>query len=218
MRIGNSAHLPLTDQLTSMKLYYSPGTCALASHIALHEAGLPFTTVRVDLKTHTCEDGRDYYGLNVRGYVPLLELDDGQHLSEGPAILQYVADLAPAKRLAPQAGTMQRHRLAEWLAFISSELHRNFGPLFDPAVPSQLKPVYRKRLADRFSWLESQLGEQAHLLGADLSVADIYLFVVTGWARLVDLDLAPCSRLGALIARIGQRPAVNEALRAEGLI
>lgn len=200
-----------------MKLYYSPGTCALASHIALRETGLPFTAVRVDLKTHSCEDGRDYYSLNARGYVPLLELDDGQRLSEGPAILQYLADLVPAKRLAPQVGTMQRHRLVEWLAFISSELHRNFGPLFDPAVPMDLKPLYRKRLADRFAWLESRLPEQGHLLGEDLSVADIYLFVVVGWTRFVDVDMSLYHRLGALVARIGQRPAVKDTLRAEGL-
>lgn len=199
-----------------MKLYYSPGVCSLASHIVLREAGLPFTPVRVDLQTHTF-DGVDYHSVNARGYVPLLELDDGQRLTEGPAIMQYVADRVPEKKLVPAWGTMERYRLVEWLAFISSELHKNFGPLFNPAMPEEVKEFHRGRVLDRIQWMEGQIAGKAYVMGDTYTVADAYLFVVAGWGKHVSVDLADFKNLQALLGRVAARASVQEALRIEGL-
>jgi glutathione S-transferase len=200
-----------------MKLYFSPGACSLASHIVLRESGLPFTPVRASTKTHKLDDGTDYYTINPRGYVPLLELDDGQRLSEGPAIMQYVADQAPDKQLAPPNGGMPRYRLQEWLNFITSELHKSFSPLFNPGIPEEAKAFYRQRLQDRYKWVEAQLEGKAHTLGERFSIADAYLFVVSSWAPRVGVDLSGFKNLQAFLARVGARPAVQETLKAEGL-
>ena len=201
-----------------MKLYYSPGTCSLSPHIALHEAGLPFQAVMASTKTHKLADGTDYYGINPKGYVPLLELDDGQRLSEGPAIVQYIADLAPASRLAPAAGTMERYRLMEWLNFISSELHKGFSPLFTPGMPEEAKTMARNKLGDRLAWVNGQLEGRPYLMGDTFTVADAYLFTVASWGKFVAVDIAPFTTLTAFMARVAARPAVQAAMKAEGLI
>ena len=201
-----------------MKLYYSPGACSLSPHIVLREAGLAFEPVLASTKTHKLQDGTDYYGINPKGYVPLLELDNGERLTEGPAIVQYIADQAPAKKLAPAAGTMARYRLQEWLNFITSELHKSFSPLFNPAMPEEAKALYRTRLGDRFKWVDGQLAGKNYLMGQDFSVADAYLFVVAGWSKHVGVDISGLANLGAFMARVGARPAVQEALKAEGLL
>jgi glutathione S-transferase len=200
-----------------MKLYYSPGACSLSPHIALREAGLPFDLVLASTKTHKLADGTDYYTINPKGYVPLLELDDGQRLSEGPAIVQYIADLAPASGLAPAAGTMARYRLIEWLNFVSTELHKSYSPLFNPAMPEDGKAVYRERLKGRYKYVNEQLEGKSFLLGDTFSAADPYLFTVTTWAPRVSLDLSGLGYLQAYMARVGARPAVQAALKAEGL-
>ena len=201
-----------------MKLYYSPGACSLSPHIVLREAGLAFEPVLASTKTHKLQDGTDYYGINPKGYVPLLELDNGERLTEGPVIVQYIADQAPAKKLAPAAGTMARYRLQEWLNFITSELHKSFSPLFNPAMPEEAKALYRTRLGDRFKWVDGQLAGKNYLMGQDFSVADAYLFVVAGWGKHVGVDISGLANLGAFMARVGARPAVQEALKAEGLL
>jgi glutathione S-transferase len=168
-------------------------------------------------KTHQLPDGTDYYTINPKGYVPLLELDDGQRLSEGPAIVQYIADQVPAKNLAPANGTMERYRLQEWLNFITTELHKGFSPLFNPATPDDYKPQVKERLLSRFKWVNEQLEGKPYLLGAQFSVADAYLFVVSSWGQYVGVDLKPFAHLQAFIGRVAARPAVQEALKAEGL-
>jgi glutathione S-transferase len=201
-----------------MKLYYSPGACSLSPHIVLHEAGLPFQAVLASTKTHKLADGTDYYTINPKGYVPLLELDDGQRLSEGPAIVQYIADLVPDRKLAPAAGTMERYRLMEWLNFISTELHKTFSPLFNPAMPEEAKALFRERLVGRYRWVNEQLEGRAYLMGEQFTVADAYLFTVTSWAKYVGVDLAPFANVNAYAARVAARPAVQAALKAEGLV
>jgi glutathione S-transferase len=201
-----------------MKLYYSPGACSLSPHIVLREAGLAFEPVLASTKTHKLQDGTDYYTINPKGYVPLLELDGGERLTEGPAIVQYVADQVPDKGLAPAAGTMARYRLQEWLNFTTSELHKTFSPLFNPAMPEEAKAVFRKKLVDRFTWVDGQLAGRNYLMGDNFSVADAYLFTVTNWASVVGVDIAALANLGAFMARMRERPAVQAALKAEGLL
>ncbi len=201
-----------------MKLYYSPGACSLSPHIALHEAGLKFEAVLASTKTHKLADGTDFYTINPKGYVPLLELDDGQRLSEGPAIVQYIADQAPASGLAPAAGTMARYRLIEWLNFISTELHKGFSPLFNPAMVEDAKPIFRARLVDRFKYVNERLEGKAYLSGDTFTVADGYLFTVTNWCQYVGVDISGFAHLGAFMARVAARPAVQAAMKAEGLL
>jgi glutathione S-transferase len=201
-----------------MKLYYSPGACSLSPHIALREAGLPFQLVMASPKTKKLADGSDYLAINPKGQVPLLELDDGERLSEGPVIVQYIADQAPASGLAPAAGTMARYRLQEWLNYITSELHKGFAPLFNPATPADYKPQVHTRLASQFAWVDSQLEGRSYLLGDSFTVADAYLFTVAGWGKYVGLDLGGLQNLSAYLARVAARPAVQEAMKAEGLI
>lgn len=200
-----------------MKLYYSPGACSLSPHIVLHEAGLPFETVLASTKTHKLPDGTDYYSINPRGYVPLLELDDGQRLTEGPVIVQWIADQVPQKRLAPSAGTMPRYRVMEWLNFVSAELHKQFSPLFNPAYPEEAKAINREKLLGRYTWVDEQLAGRQYLMGDEYSVADAYLYTVTRWTVPMKLDISPRANLAAFMARVGQRPAVQRALAAEGL-
>ena len=200
------------------KLYYSPGACSLSPHIALREAGLTFDLALAALKTHKLADGTDFYAVSPKGYVPLLELDSGERLSEGPAIVQYIADQAPASQLAPPAGTMARYRLMEWLNFISTELHKGFSPLFNPAMPEEAKVLARAKLADRLSWVNTQLEGKDYLMGSTFTVADGYLFTVAGWGKHVGVDISGLKNLSAYMGRVAARPAVQAALKAEGLI
>ncbi|HSN32244.1 MAG TPA: glutathione transferase GstA [Ideonella sp.] len=201
-----------------MKLYYSPGACSLSPMIALAEAGLAYEPVLASTKTHKLADGTDYYSINPKGYVPLLELDDGQRLSEGPAIVQYVADQVPQKNLAPANGTLARYRLQEWLNFVSTELHKQYSPLFVPGVPEEYKAMQRKRLKDRYTWVDGQLAGRAYLMGDTFTVADGYLYTVTNWAQHVGVDLAGLANLAAYMKRVGERPAVQQARRTEGTL
>jgi glutathione S-transferase len=201
-----------------MKLYYSPGACSLSPHIVLREAGLAFTPVLANTKTHKLEDGTDYYTINPKGYVPVLELDNGERLSEGPAIVQYIADQVPGKHLAPASGTMARYRLQEWLNFITSEIHKTYSPLFNPATPEDFKTIAKTKLNDRYRWVDSQLEGNSYLMGDTFGVADAYLFAITNWAKFVGLDLTPYKNVGTYMTRVAARPAVQEAMKAEGLL
>lgn len=199
-----------------MKLYFSPGACALHPQIALREAGIPFELVRVDLRAHKlARGGEDYYGVNPKGYVPLLELDDGTRLSEGAVIDQYVADRNQDARLIPRAGTIERYRAQEWLNFIATELHKQFSPLFSPATPDEVKAQQRQKIAGRFDLVEKTLAKQPYLLGDAFSVADAYLFNMLRWTEHTGIDRAKWPSLVAFYDRVAQRPAVQAALEAE---
>lgn len=201
-----------------MKLYYSAGACSLTPHIALIEAGLAFEAISAPTKTHQLPDGSDYYQINPLGYVPLLVLDDGRQLRECAVIIQYIADQAPDKHLAPANGTFERYKLQEWLSFIGTELHKNFAPLFTPGMPAEAKTIIKARLIERLTWVDSELAKSDYLMGEAFTVADAYLFNVSNWARFVAVDIAKLENLAALRARVSARPAVQEAMRAEGLI
>ena len=201
-----------------MKLYYSPGACSLSPHIALREAGLEFTLVRASTKTHQLDDGTDFYRINPLGYVPVLELDGGERLREGPAIVQYVADQAPDKQLAPANGTLARYQLQEWLNFIGTEVHKGFSPLFNPATPADYKAMCKDKLGQRLQWINDQLQDGGYLMGAQFTVADGYLFTTTNWAKPMGIDLSHLDKLVAYRQRTSERPAVVAAMKAEGLI
>jgi len=201
-----------------MKLYFSPGACSLAPHIVLNESGLPFTLVKADLKAHQLEDGSDYYPITSKGQVPLLELDNGDRLSEGPAIVQYLADQVPAKNLAPANGTMARYRVQEWLNFITSELHKGIGGLFNPAMPEDGKAVIRTRAAAKLKWVDERLEGKHYVMGDAFTIADPYLFTVTNWTGHTGIDISGLKNLGAFQARMAARPAVQAAMKAEGLL
>jgi glutathione S-transferase len=200
-----------------MKLYYSPGACSLSPHIVLREAGLAFEPVLASTKSHKLQDGTDYYGINPLGYVPMLELDDGTRLREGPAIVQYVADQVPNKNLAPANGTLPRYRLQEWLTFIGTEIHKTFSPLFNPATPEEAKGMFRDKLVSRFEFVDKQLEGKEYVMGDHFTVADAYLFVVTRWTKPMNIDITRFKNLTAHNARVEARPAVQEALKAEKL-
>ena len=200
------------------KLYYSPGACSLSPHIVLREAGLPFQLVMASTKTKKLADGSDFLAINPKGQVPLLELDDGERLSEGPAIVQYIADQAPASGLMPPAGTMARYRVLEWLNYITSELHKGFTPLFTPGTHEDTKTSGRQKLNERLAWVDTQLAGKQWLSGDHFTVADAYLFTVAGWGKYVGVDIAPLAHLSAFMGRVAARPAVQEALKAEGLL
>ena len=201
-----------------MKLYFAPGACSLSPRIALLEAGLPFTTQKVDTKTKQLDGGGDFWAINSKGYVPTLKLDNGQVLTEGPAIVQYIADQNPESGLAPKAGTMERYRLQEWLNFITSEIHKGFSPLFDPTLSPEVKQVFKDKLGKRFDWLTTQLTGKQYLMGDVFTVADGYLFTVLNWCQWVGIDLAKWPLLKDYQSRVSARPKVQEALKAEGLI
>ena len=201
-----------------MKLYYAPGACSLSVHIALHESGLAFDTIQVATGTKTLPDGSNYLDINPLGYVPCLELPDGERLLEGPAIVQYIADQVPEKNLAPPNGTPARYRLQSWLNFIAMELHRGFAPLLMPDASDALKAATRERLLQRFAWLNGQLDNREYLMGDAFTVADGYAFVITGWAAMAGIDMSRLTHLALHRARVGARPKVQAALRAEGLI
>ena len=200
-----------------MKLYYSPGACSLSPHIVLREAGLAFEPVAAPTKTHKLSDGTDYYTINPLGYVPMLELDDGTRLREGPAIVQYIADQVPAKNLAPANGTLPRYRLQEWLTFIGTEIHKSFSPLFNPGMPEEGKKIYRDRLANRFQFVDKELQGKDYLMGDNFTVADAYLYTVTRWTKPMSVDISAYPNLVAHHARVEARPAVQEALKVEKL-
>ncbi len=201
-----------------MKLYYSPGACSLSPHIALREAGLPFDLVKKDLQSQTLADGSDFHVVNPKGYVPALVLDDGQVLTEGPAILQYLADLVPEKKLAPPAGTLERVRLQEWLNYITSEIHKTFSPLFNRKASEDWKAAARELLDRRIDYVAKALEDRAYLMGDAFSVADCYLFTVLNWAGWVKIDLSRWPGVTDYLERVAARPAVQAALKAEGLL
>ncbi len=200
-----------------MKLYYSPGACSLSPHIALLEAGLPFELVKVDTANKTFAGG-DFWKVNGKGYVPALELPNGEVLTEGPAIVQYVADQNLDSGLAPKAGTLERYRLQEWLNFITSELHKNVSPLFNKTAAPEWKAGALGNLTKRLDWLAPQLEGKSFLTGDRFTVADGYLFTILNWTKFVGIDLAKWPALVAFQGRVASRPKVQEALKAEGLL
>lgn len=200
-----------------MKLYYSPGACSLASHITLYEAGLTFAADKVDMRTRRTSDGQDFAAINPKGYVPALMLDNGELLSEGPAILQYLADQKPEAQLAPPAGQLSRYRLMEWLGFIGTELHKGFGPLLRPGAAEDVKTAARDKLGQRLTYTANYLASRQYLVGDHFTVADAYLYTILTWARPAGIDLAAWPVLAAYRERIQQRPAVQAARKAEGL-
>jgi glutathione S-transferase len=201
-----------------MKLYYAPGACSMAPHIALCEAGLSYDLEKVDLAAKTTEGGADYTGINPKGYVPALALDDGQVLTEVSAVVQYIADRAPGSGLAPQPGTTERYKLLEWLGFIATEVHKGFGPLWKPDTPEAYKAIVRDNLAKRFGYLDSQLVDRDHLMGSGFTVADAYCFTILNWTNFHSIDLTALPNVSAYVSRVAARPKVQQAMREEGLI
>ena len=199
-----------------MKLYYSPGACSLSPHIVALEADQRVELVKTDLASKKTASGQDFLSINPKGYVPALELDDGTILTEGPAIVQYLADRSPDSGLIPKAGTLERYQVLEWLNFISTELHKSFSPLFNPAASDARKQEVRDYLARRFPIVETQLGKTPFLTGEQFTVADAYLFTVLSWARFVGLELPATFK--DYLSRVSHRPAVQMALKEEGLI
>ncbi|RTZ39240.1 glutathione transferase GstA [Candidimonas sp. SYP-B2681] len=201
-----------------MKLHFSPGACSLVPHILLRETKLPHTLAKVDTGTHRTESGADFYTINPKGYVPMLELENGQRLSEGPVIAQYIADRARREDLMPAAGSMARYRVMEWQNYITSELHKSFSPLFNPALNTSAKEVFVASLRKKFEWVSSQLRSGAYLTGDNLTAADAYLFTVAGWSKYVGLDLSDYVHLSVFLKRVASHSAVQEAMKAEGLL
>lgn len=201
-----------------MKLYHAPGTCSLAPHIALREAGLPFTLVKVDLKTHTLPSGEDYRHINPKGQVPALELDDGTRLTEGPVIVQFIADLAMNTSLMPASGSLDRYRVMAWQNHITAELHKSFSPLFTPDFDANAKALHRSLLRKKYEWIDKQLSPGPFLTGSAFTAADAYLFAVTRWAKYTELDLSDLGALMNFMSRVADRPAVRAAMQAEGLL
>lgn len=199
-----------------MKLYYTPGACSLSPHIVLCELGLAHELEKVDLKSHTTASGADFYTINPKGYVPVLQLDDGELLTEGPAIIQYLAELKPAFGLLPTARLLERARVQEWLNFIATELHKNFSPLFNPASSDEVKAAARAAIGWRLGMVDKALAGQDYLTGARFSVADAYLFTIVNWTGHMGIDLGPCPAVSAFQERVRARPAVQQALKAEG--
>jgi glutathione S-transferase len=201
-----------------MKLYYAPGACSLSPHIVARELGINLELKKVNNKEKTVEGGGDFWSVNAKGYVPTLELDNGQRLTEGPAIVQYLADQKPESGLAPKNGTFERYQVQEWLNFLTSEVHKQFSPLFRPNTPEDYKPIVKQNLASRFDWIEQQLAGKDYLMGKAFTVADAYLFVLLGWTKPTGIDLAKWPNLAAFHKRVGARPKVQEAMLAEGLL
>ena len=201
-----------------MKLFYAPAACSLSAHIALREAGARFTLEKVDLQTKQTQANADFMEVNPKGYVPALQLESGEVLTEGTMIVQYIADLFPKSQLAPAAGTAGHYKLLEWLGFISCELHRNLSSLFNPALTPELKESLMAVVAKRLNWVATQLEGKTYLVGDRFTVADGYLFTILNWSHFVGLDLSPWKTIQEYIARIGSRPSVVAALEAEGLI
>jgi glutathione S-transferase len=198
-----------------MKLYFAPEACSLSPHIVLEELGMPFTLVKVDTKTKKTADGRDFRVINPKGYVPVLELDNGERLTEGPAIVQYLADLKPGTKLAPANGTFERTRLQEWLNFISTEIHKSYSPMFNAALPEAAKAIFKDKLIQRYTFVAATLDKQDYLLGARFTVADAYLFVVTRWAKHFDIDVDQWPALAGFMERVAARASTILALQTE---
>jgi glutathione S-transferase len=201
-----------------MKLYYTPGACSLSPHIVARELGFEPTLVKVEFSTKKTSDGGDYAAINPKGYVPALELDGGEVLTEGPAIVQYLADRKPESGLAPANGTLERYRLQEMLGYINSELHKTYSPLFNPKTTPEIREERQNDLRRRYGFIEKALEGKQFLFGDNFTVADAYLFVVTNWANFVKLDLSEFANLKAFQERVAARPAVRAALTAEGLL
>jgi glutathione S-transferase len=201
-----------------MKLYYSPGACSLSPHIALLEAGLPYDLVKVDLRAKKLENGDDFLKVNPKGQVPVLALDSGELVTEGPVIIQMIADKAAGKNLAPARDSAERYKLLEWLNFITTELHKSFGPMFSPVLADEAKAFFKDRVMGKFRYVESQLAGRDYLMGSHFTVADGYLFTMLSWADRMKFDLSDMPNLLAYKARVGARPKVQEALTKEGLM
>jgi glutathione S-transferase len=201
-----------------MKLYYSPGACSLSPHIVARELGIKVDLQKVNTKDKSMEGGGDFWQVNAKGYVPTLELDGGKRLTEGPAIVQYLADQKPESGLAPKAGTFERYQLQEWLNFLTSEVHKQFSPLFRPNTPEEYKAIAKENLGKRFDWLDKQLAGKDYLMGKQFTVADAYLFVLSNWTKPTQIDLAKWPNLLAYNKRVAARPKVKEAMQAEGLL
>jgi glutathione S-transferase len=200
-----------------MKLYYSPGACSLSPHIVSREAGIDLELEQVDNREKKTKSGKDFWGINPKGQVPVLEIDGAQRLTEGPAIVQYLADQKPTSGLVPAAGTIDRYRVLEWLNFVASELHKTYGPMFRPTTPEEYKTMSRENLGKRFDWIDKQLAGKQYLVGDKFTVADAYLFTVLRWAPHVKIDLGRWPNIKAYVDRVTARPKVQEALKAEGL-
>ena len=201
-----------------MKLYFAPGACSLSPHIVLRESGAQFDLEQVNNQEKKTKSGTDYWTINPKGQVPVLELDNGERLTEGPVIVQYIADKQPASGLVPPAGTSERYRVQEWLNFTTSELHKTFGPMFRPTTPDAYKVISKENLGKRFDWLNQQLAGRQYLMGDKFTVADAYLFTVLRWSSRVDIDLAKWPNLKAYADRVAARPKVQEAMKVEGLV
>ena len=201
-----------------MKLYFSPGACSLSPHIVLRETGIPFELEQVDTRAKRTKAGADFLQINPKGQVPVLALDDGDRLTEGPAIVQYIADQAPASGLVPPAGTKERYHVQEWLNFITSELHKNFSPLFRPNTPDVYKPVAKENLASRFGYLDRHLAGGKYLMGDQFTIADAYLFTILNWTNFQSIDLGQWPNVKAYFERVRARPTVQDAMKAEGLL
>ena len=200
-----------------MKLFFSPAACSLSPHIVLRESGLPFELVRIDMVARKTADGADYAKINPKGQVPALQLDDGQIITEGPAIVQYVADQNPSAGLVPAAGTIERYQVQGWLTHIGTELHKTFGPMFRPTTPDAYKAISKENLTAKYKNIDKHLAGRQYLVGERFGVADAYLFTVTRWSPRVELDLSPFPNVGAFMERVAARPKVKEALAEEGL-
>ena len=201
-----------------MKLYYAPGACSLSPHIALLEAGLPYELVKVDLRAKKLENGDDYLKVNPKGQVPALALDNGELVTEGPVIVQMIADKAAAKHLAPPRDSAERYKLQEWLTYINGELHKNIGPMFSPVLSDDAKAFFKDRATGKFKYVDGQLAGKDYLMGKQFTVADGYMYTMLRWADGMKFDLAGLSNLMAYKARVGARPMVQEALTKEGLM
>jgi len=200
-----------------MKLYFAPGACSLSPHIVARETGLPIDLEQVDNREKKTKAGKDYWSVNPKGQVPALQLDNGEMLTEGPVIVQYLADQKPGAGLVPPAGSMDRYRVQEWLNFITSELHKSFGPVFRPTTPDAYKVISKENIGKRFDWLDKQLKGRSYLMGDKFTVADAYLFTVLRWSSRIDIDVGKWPNLKAYMDRVAARPKVQEALKAEGL-
>jgi glutathione S-transferase len=201
-----------------MQLYFSPGACSLASHITLRELGLPFDLKRADVRTKKLEDGSDFFAVNSKGAVPALRLDDGQVLTEGAVILQYLADRKPDSSLAPKTGTIERYRLQEWLNYVASEVHKSYSPLFNPTADAGVKEFTLNNIGKKLDWLDKQLAGKSYLTGSAFTIADAYLFVILNWSGGVGIDLAKWPAVKQYYDRVAARPKVQEAMAAEGLV
>ena len=200
-----------------MKLYFAPAACSMAAHIALNEAGLDYELERVDLKAHQTASGEDYYAINPKGSVPALAYNGGSVLTEAAVVLQYIADRKPEAWLAPAAGSIERYRLMEWLNFVSSELHKGFGPFWNPKASADAREQAKEKLAQRFAFVAKALGDKAYLMGDVFTVADAYLYTVLAWTKIHGIDLSPWPPLQAYLARVRERPAVKRTLEEEGI-